>query len=161
MILLSHQFDCDIAHLCDCCEQIASLPLRQNKESLEVLMVTSRDTGRWVVPKGWPMDGKKDWTAAEIEALEEAGAKGHIGKSPIGFYHYLKRMDGREDIPCHVTVYPMVVETLKKRWKERKERKRKWFSLKASAKRVDEEDLARLLKDLETSDLPKQLRKRF
>ena len=130
-------------------DQIAALPVYWDKTGrLRVLMVTSRDRGRWVMPKGWLMDGKKPWRAAEIEALEEAGAVGFISKTSIGTYHYSKRV-GKRAIPCRVTVYPMLVEKLKSRWKERKERKRHWFSPKKAAKLVEEKDLSDLLTDLE------------
>ena len=128
--------------------QIAALPVRwDDKGKLRVLMVTSRGTGRWVLPKGWMIDGCKPWRAAEIEALEEAGARGHIGATPLGTYAYDKLMDDGTSVPCLVTVYPMHVERLKRRWKERDERERRWFSPKGAAKRVDEPDLKRLLLD--------------
>ena len=74
-------------------EQIAALPIHwDTKGRPRVLMVTSRDTGRWVMPKGWHMDGKKPWNAAKLEALEEAGAVGFVSDRPIGQYHYLKRL---------------------------------------------------------------------
>lgn len=111
-------------------------------------MVTSRDSGRWVMPKGWMMDGRKPWDAAAIEALEEAGAKGHVGTEPIGTYRYPKILAGGHIVPCVVRVYPMFVETLLRDWKERQERKRKWFSPKAAARRVAEQELADLLETL-------------
>ncbi|MCI5112213.1 MAG: NUDIX domain-containing protein [Marivita sp.] len=130
-------------------DQIAALPVHWDKTGkLRVLMVTSRDRGRWVMPKGWEMDGKKPWHAAEIEALEEAGAVGFISDTPIGHYHYDKRLENGKKLPCRVTLYPMLVDTLKKRWKERKERKRHWFSPKKAAKLVEEKELASLLKAL-------------
>lgn len=130
-------------------EQIAALPMRRDaNDRVKVLMVTSRDTGRWVMPKGWQMDGKKPWHAAEIEALEEAGAKGHIGSQMIGTYRYGKILDDGKVLPCVVEVYPMFVEKLMRDWKERKERKRKWFTPKAAAHRVDEPELAELLRRL-------------
>jgi len=129
--------------------QIAALPVHMDKTGkLRVLMVTSRETRRWVMPKGWLMDGKKPWHAAEIEALEEAGAVGFVSNRPIGDYHYLKGLDEGSSVPCLVTVYPMVVEKLKRRWKERKERKRHWFSLKEAARLVDEPELTALLQSL-------------
>lgn len=130
-------------------EQIAALPIRWDaKDRVSVLMVTSRGTGRWVMPKGWEMDGKKPWRAAEIEALEEAGAKGYIGHTMLGTYRYPKIMDDGRIVPCLVRVYPMVVEKLLRDWKERKHRTRRWFSPKAAAKRVDEQELAALLMTL-------------
>ena len=130
-------------------EQIAALPVQWDKNGkLRVLMVTSRDRGRWVMPKGWQMDGKKPWRAAEIEALEEAGAVGFISDTAIGHYHYDKRLNDGKKIPCRVTLYPMVVEKLKRRWKERKQRKRHWFAPKKAAKLVDEKELADLLRGI-------------
>lgn len=130
-------------------QQIAAMPVHFDKKGkLWVLMVTSRDTGRWVMPKGWLMDGKKPWHAAEIEALEEAGAVGFVSDEPMGVYHYDKGLGRGRSVRCRVTVYPMMVEKLKRRWKERKERKRRWFSPKKAAKLVDEKELAALLNDL-------------
>lgn len=133
-------------------KQIAALPLRwDNNGKLRVLMVTSRDRGRWVMPKGWTIDGKKPWQAAKIEALEEAGAVGFISDEPIGAYGYDKRLEKERSIQCRVTVYPMVVEKLKRRWKERDERKRHWFSLGKASKLVEEPELAEMLKKLATN----------
>ncbi len=130
-------------------QQIAALPVHRDKKGrLRVLMVTSRDTGRWVMPKGWLMDGKKPWRAAEIEALEEAGAVGFISNTAIGTYHYAKLLDDGRSLLCRVTVYPMMVEHLKRRWKERKERKRHWFSPKKAARLVEETELTALLTEL-------------
>ena len=130
-------------------DQIAALPVHWDKNGkLRVLMVTSRDRGRWVMPKGWQMDGKKPWRAAEIEALEEAGAVGFISDTPIGHYHYDKRLDDGTSTPCRVMLYPMVVEKLKRRWKERKQRKRHWFSPKKAAKLIEEKELSELLREV-------------
>jgi hypothetical protein len=101
------------------------------------------------MPKGWLMDGKKPWHSAEIEALEEAGAIGFISDIAIGEYHYIKRLDRQAKVRCRVVVYPMVVEKLKKRWKERKERKRHWFSPRKAAKLVEEKELSALLRGLD------------
>ncbi|MEM0948729.1 MAG: NUDIX hydrolase [Pseudomonadota bacterium] len=141
-------------------EQIAALPVRWDKSGKpRILMVTSRDTGRWVMPKGWLMDGKKPWQAAKIEALEEAGAVGYVSDQPIGEYRYNKRLgvDAQSDLPCRVTVFPMIVERLKRHWKEQKERKRHWFSFQKAAKLVDEKDLSSLLNKLAKD--PKKLSK--
>jgi 8-oxo-dGTP pyrophosphatase MutT (NUDIX family) len=127
-------------------DQIAALPLRRKKNGkLEVLLITSRDTGRWVLPKGWRMKGKSPWRAAEIEALEEAGVTGRIAKPEIGSYRYDKQLDDGQSIPCEVLVYPMLVRRLKRNWKERAERERHWFSPKRAARAVDEPDLEALL----------------
>lgn len=130
-------------------EQIAALPMRWDKSGdLRILLITSRDTGRWVMPKGWTMDGFKPWAAAEIEALEEAGAQGYISKELIGTYRYPKVMEDGRIVPCRVRVYPMIVDRLLKTWKERSERRRKWFAPKVAAGKVAEEDLSELLMTL-------------
>ncbi|MCB1509721.1 MAG: NUDIX domain-containing protein, partial [Hyphomicrobiaceae bacterium] len=73
--------------------QIAALPYRRRDDGVfEVCLVTSRDTGRWVLPKGWPMRGRTNWEAAAREAYEEAGLVGEIEKSPVGRFPYWKRM---------------------------------------------------------------------
>ena len=140
----------------DIAKQIAALPVRWDKRGrVRVLMVTSRDTGRWVMPKGWLMDGKKPWHAAKIEALEEAGAVGFVADQSIGHYHYKKRLENGGKVLCCVTVYPMIVDGLKRRWKERKQRKRHWFSLRKAARLVNEDELTALLRDLARN--PEQL----
>jgi len=128
-------------------KQIAALPLRWSKRgNLKVLLITSRETKRWVMPKGWPMEGKKPWRAAEIEALEEAGVQGVMSKSSIGKYRYLKKLSDGEKVSCEVKLFPMYVHKMRKKWPEKKERTRRWFSVKAAAKRVREPQLTAILK---------------
>jgi len=127
--------------------QIAALPIGKDKKGrIKILMITSRDTGRWVLPKGWTMKGKTHWAAAKIEALEEAGAVGYVADESIGFYHYDKVLDNSDRLPCRVHVYPMMIDRLRRNWKERGQRKRRWFTPKSAAKRVDEPELAALLR---------------
>ena len=129
--------------------QVAALPLRwDDRGRLRILMVTSRDSGRWVMPKGWTMDGKTPWRAAEIEAREEAGAIGRISSTPIGTYVYDKRLKGGARVPCLVTLFPLLVSRLEQRWKEAAQRRRRWFSVDAAARAVNEAELARILADL-------------
>lgn len=129
-------------------QQIAALPLRWKDGTVEVLMITSRDTGRWVVPKGWTMKDRKPWAAAAIEALEEAGAKGYIAREVFGTYSYDKILEDGSAQPCRVRVYPMAVEKLKSDWKEADERTRKWFALAEAADLVDEKELSEMLRRL-------------
>ncbi len=127
--------------------QVAALPLRWDKKGkLKVLLVTSRGTGRWVMPKGWCMDGKKNWRAAEIEALEEAGVVGEVSEEPLGTFRYGKRLDNGKTVTVKVELYPMLVGKLKRSWKERKQRERRWFSPSGAARRVDEPQLEELLR---------------
>ena len=129
--------------------QVAALPMRRDDRGrLRVMLVTSRETGRWVVPKGWPMDGLKPWRAAAIEALEEAGAEGAVERGPLGTYDYDKRLSDGSLLPCRVTLYPLHVEELRDRWKERAERKRRWFDPAEAATLVDEPQLSTILEGL-------------
>jgi 8-oxo-dGTP pyrophosphatase MutT (NUDIX family) len=129
--------------------QVAALPLRWDDNGrLRVLMVTSRDSGRWVMPKGWAMEGKEPWRAAQIEALEEAGVTGDVSQEPIGVYCYDKVLPDGTKVSCRVTLFPMIVRGLKRRWKERAERKRRWFSVKGAARAVNEPELVNILAEL-------------
>jgi 8-oxo-dGTP pyrophosphatase MutT (NUDIX family) len=124
--------------------QYAALPYRAH-DDLEVLLITSRETGRWVLPKGWPMKGRKPHACAAREALEEAGVKGRIGKNAIGAYRYVKRLAEDAAIPCSVQVYPLRVERQLKCWPEQGQRSLAWFSAADAASLVDEDELATLI----------------
>ena len=124
--------------------QYATLAYRTLPE-LEILLVSSRETARWVIPKGWPKKGRKPHAAAALEAFEEAGVTGTISKSPIGAYNYDKRLSDGDVITCTVEVYPMMVEVELADWPEREQRTRQWFSLTAAAEAVEEDTLTRLI----------------
>ena len=125
-------------------KQIAALPYRRHGKGVDVLLITSRETKRWVIPKGWPMPGKTDWVAAAVEAFEEAGLEGNIGEQSLGTYHYVKRKKSG-DVDCEVVVYPLEVSELLRNWPERHERKRKWFPAKVAAGKVNEEGLKAII----------------
>lgn len=103
------------------------------------------------------MEGKKPWKAAEIEALEEAGLRGRMSRDRIGTYGYDKVLADGSKQPCKVSLYPMFVEKALPDWKERKERRRRWFSPKAAAKAVNEPELSDLLRRIARK--PKKLRR--
>lgn len=126
--------------------QTGTLCYRIVKDHPEILLITSRDTGRWVVPKGWPMQGKSLPEAARIEAWEEAGAEGKVFDHVLGMYGYQKRQNGDEPLHCIVTLFPMKVKRLIDDFPEAGQRKRKWFSPRKAAERVDEADLALILR---------------
>lgn len=84
--------------------------LARKTNALEILVITSRDTGRWVIPKGWPMQGKQAHEVAEREAYEEAGVKGKVQRAAIGAYVYQKRKDHGLEISCKVQVHALEVE---------------------------------------------------
>jgi 8-oxo-dGTP pyrophosphatase MutT (NUDIX family) len=131
--------------------QYAALPYRLT-DGVEILLLTSRETGRWVLPKGWPMPGKSPSAAAKREALEEAGVVGRVGKRPIGQFHYDKRLANGALVTCKVLVYPLAVERQRKRWPERRQRTLGWFTPAEAARVVLEPELAILLNDFVPPD---------
>ena len=125
--------------------QVAALPVRRNPDgSLDVLLVTSRETRHWVIPKGWPWPEREDHLAAAEEAREEAGVLGLVLSGSIGSYTYCKRHpDG--PIPVRVHVYLLEVSEELASWPERDQRDRAWFELSDAATKVDEPELRDLL----------------
>jgi 8-oxo-dGTP pyrophosphatase MutT (NUDIX family) len=113
-----------------------------------VLLVTSRETGRWMLPKGW---AKKRLSAGELtakEAYEEAGIEGQVIGGRIGSYTYLKQLPGKRTIECKVDVFPMRVARLLDEWPENKQRRREWFTLAQAAQQVEEGQLVTMLLQL-------------
>ena len=106
--------------------QYAALPWRQAGRRLEILLITSRETRRWVIPKGWPMKGLAPHEAAAVEAIEEAGVEGEIQAGPLGSYRYLKRIKDNHTIPIQVIVFPLHVLSQGDQWKEKGERQLRW-----------------------------------
>jgi 8-oxo-dGTP pyrophosphatase MutT (NUDIX family) len=128
--------------------QVAALPLAVGDDgNARVLLVTSRDSKRWVIPKGWPMKGRSARDAAAQEALEEAGIVGRTSDSPIGTYLYLKRRDRLVDI-CRVDVYVLMVERQLKNWREKGQRQVRWLTPHEAAGLVDEPGLIGILRRL-------------
>lgn len=128
--------------------QFGALCWRMHRGRAEVLLITSRDTGRWVIPKGWPMEGKSAAQSAAQEAWEEAGVKGAPGQEALGLYAYAKARKTKEALPCVVTVFPLRVEGLAARFPERKERRRRWFGADRAARLVAEPELRALLQGI-------------
>lgn len=130
--------------------QYAALCFRVRKKKLQVLMITSRRNKRWVLTKGWPMDGKSGAEAAAQEAWEEAGVRGKIGDNSIGIYTYIKQAEKKAEVdqPCAVMVYPLKVKSVAGKYPEKGQRVRKWMSCKKAARKVWEPELAELLRGL-------------
>jgi 8-oxo-dGTP pyrophosphatase MutT (NUDIX family) len=127
--------------------QYAALPYRRRGNSrTEIMLVTSRETGRWVIPKGWPQKRKKPHTAAAREAREEAGVVGKIEHDPIGTYSYEKRLKSGALIACEVRVFPLKVQRQKRGWPEKEEREARWFSRKDASKAVREPALRNIIR---------------
>ncbi len=116
---------------------------------MEVLLVTSRETRRWVIPKGWPMDHLIDSNAAKMEAFEEAGVDGHVKREAVGTYDYEKRLITGDMVACRVSVFALQVTEEHKKWPEKRERKRQWFKPHEAAWEVDEPGLKEILRSLD------------
>lgn len=114
---------------------------------VEVLLITSRDTGRWVLPKGWPKKGEKGGSSALREAREEAGVVGHLTADAPDFYFYDKVMPNAPALPCCVAVHRIAVSYLEFDFPEKSERHREWFSPAQAAAAVAEPELQALLSD--------------
>lgn len=125
--------------------QCAALPYRVRGSRIEIALVTSRGTGRWIIPKGWPEPGLDLWEAAANEAFEEAGLTGKVEPRAIGSFRYLKKLHLLASALCEVEVYPLKVEAEHADWPESSGRERAWFRQKDAAAAVDERDLAELI----------------
>ncbi len=125
--------------------QVAALPLRLAKNGdIEIMLVTSRETGRWIIPKGWTSKRLKDCKAAAREAREEAGVKGKIFRDAIGTYRYIKREIGNGAL-IEVRVFLLKVSKRCKRWPEKRERRRAWFDIEHAANKVSDPELSTII----------------
>jgi 8-oxo-dGTP pyrophosphatase MutT (NUDIX family) len=122
--------------------QFAALPWRVGEGGRrQVLLLTTRDTHRWMIPKGWPLKGRKPAEVASQEAYEEAGLVGHIvSKRPLGVFHYEKQLT-RESRLCQVRVFSFRVERQLDDWPEKQQRETKWFDATEAAALVEEDGL--------------------
>jgi uncharacterized protein Yka (UPF0111/DUF47 family)/8-oxo-dGTP pyrophosphatase MutT (NUDIX family) len=136
--------------------QIAALPYRPEGNAIDapihILLVTSRGTGRWVIPKGNPMSGVIAHSAAAMEAEEEAGVRGMVCPTPLGSYRYRKRRNTGASLMVDVDVFPLAVTHELETWKEQSERERRWFTLNEAADAVDETDLRDLIRSFGPSE---------
>ncbi|HAC01216.1 NUDIX hydrolase [Brevundimonas naejangsanensis] len=125
--------------------QVAALPWRHGADGVEIMMITSRETRRWVIPKGNRMAGKTDAEAAVIEAYEEAGVQGDVMGAPIGWFRYGKRLKSGRVKATIASVYPLEVFIQLGAWPEDAQRERRWMSASAAAAAVDEAELSELI----------------
>lgn len=127
--------------------QTGALPWRlAGKAGIEVLLVTGRRSGRWMIPKGWPIPGKSLAEAAAQEAFEEAGVVGTVDPRPIGTFRHLKQLNVAGDLEVDIVVHPLWVDRELEKYPELGQRKRKWFKAKEAAKRVDSPELSELIR---------------
>ena len=130
-------------------QQYAALPYRRLADGiLEVMLVTSRGTGRWVIPKGWPAPGRLPQDSAALEAMEEGGLLGRIGDRSIGFYHYEKTFGDGSAVLCKVQIFALEFEEQLSSWPEQYQRSTQWFALEEAADAVQERELSAIIRSL-------------
>jgi 8-oxo-dGTP pyrophosphatase MutT (NUDIX family) len=121
--------------------QVAALPWRKGEQGVEILLVTTRTTKRWLIPKGWSMYGKADHEAAAIEAYEEAGVRGIADAMPVGRYGYLKLLKSGKPRHLNVQVFAIAVDDVLDDWPEKSERERQWVSPQQALALIGEVEL--------------------
>lgn len=127
--------------------QSAALCYRTRKGAKEVLLITSRDRGRWILPKGWPIDGLDGAGTAAQEAWEEAGVQpAKVKRKPVGQFHYAKVLNNGASAPVEANVYSIEVKELADDYPEAHERTRNWVAPKAAAELVEEPELKEMLR---------------
>ena len=140
------------SHKSDVRSQFAALCYRIRRDKPEILLITGRGSGRWIVPKGWPMDGMTPAASAAREAWEEAGVTGKVFDRCLGLFSYSKTIGGA-GLPIVAMVYPVRVKSLAAKYPEKGQRVRKWFSSKKAASLVAQPELARIIKDFDPGQL--------
>lgn len=137
--------------------QVAALPLRKGPSGeLQILILTSRETRRWIIPKGWPKKGIDDCIAAAEEAREEAGLVGVVQKRPMGSYRGFKRLDtGFQFVIVRVFRFDVIGEL--EIWREKGQRLTRWASLEQATALIDEPGLLTLLAGLKRESKPRAL----
>ncbi len=141
------------SHKSDVRTQFAALCYRLHNGKPEVLLITTRGTQRWIIPKGWPMHDKTPADSAMQEAWEEAGVIGKPSNTCLGIFSYTKFVSPDDGLPCIAMVYPVKVKKLANTFPETGQRRRKWFSLKKAAARVNEPELAAIIKSFDARSL--------
>ncbi|HLK23421.1 MAG TPA: NUDIX hydrolase [Caulobacteraceae bacterium] len=135
--------------------QYAALPYRVEGGRIRILLITSRRSRRWVIPKGWPIGGLAPPEAAAAEAAEEAGLIGRVEPQPLGSYRYMKMgKDAETARAIQVIAFPFLVEDTAPAWKEQGQRQLRWFRYQEAATRVAEPALRRLIVDFGEARTP-------
>jgi len=129
--------------------QVGALCWRIGKGGLRVLLITSRDTGRWIVPKGWVIDPLDPAASALTEAWEEAGVQGRASGGRIGQFVYPKVLADGIALPVRVDLFPVEVLRLKRRFPEADQRERSWFTRDEAARRLSDPAIAQLVRTFE------------
>ncbi len=125
--------------------QYAALPWRKVKGKMEILLITTSNARLWIVPKGWPIEGRTPSESAAQEALEEAGLEGEIAAEPLGSFRHHKQAKSGETILCTVYLYPMEVTSQRESWPEKHLRESRWYSVQEALHRIKNPNLRRLI----------------
>jgi 8-oxo-dGTP pyrophosphatase MutT (NUDIX family) len=137
-------------------QQVGAIPLiRDHEGQLCIVLVTTRGSGRWTIPKGNIMAKLENHKAAEREAREEAGLVGRITKKPIGSYQFWKRQDAHWSL-AEVTVFVLLVERQLDDFKEKGQRDIKAFRPEDAVDAVYESGLGALIRQAVTLSPPDQ-----
>ncbi|WP_245411961.1 NUDIX hydrolase [Methylocella silvestris] len=113
--------------------------------SLEVLLITTRRSKRWIVPKGDPIKGLNPARSAAREAFEEAGVRGSVADKPFGSFRFHKTLEGAPSLLCHVRIYPLLVKEQMRDWPEAQQRDLCWFEPAEAQKAVNDRGLQELI----------------
>ena len=124
--------------------QFAALCWRIKNDKLQVCLITRRTRKRWIIPKGWPMNGQTPANAAATEAFEEAGVSGEVFDLCLGVYSHSKPQKV-DNAPIITMVYPLHVTHVHSKWPEKHERRRKWLSPRKAAKKLSEPALKEIV----------------
>ena len=120
--------------------QVAALPIRTKNGQVQVLLVTTRGCGAWIIPKGCRSRKLNDAATAAREAREEAGVVGQVKSQPVGKYLHQRR-DGSHE----VAVYELEVSSQRRKWPECRIRKRRWVTVKEACNLTSQPGLRNLL----------------
>jgi 8-oxo-dGTP pyrophosphatase MutT (NUDIX family) len=124
-----------------------------------VLLITSLNSKRWIIPKGWPETDLSPAENAAREAFEEAGVAGKIAAEPVGSYHYLKEKKDGGGMPCTVDVFALAVTKQLDDWPEKGARELLWLPPEQAAIKVSEPALRQLLRNFRKQLPPQKARR--
>jgi 8-oxo-dGTP pyrophosphatase MutT (NUDIX family) len=122
--------------------RVGALAVRSHKGRLQVAIVTTRGSGRWIIPKGRRERGMEDHEVAALEAFEEAGViTSHSAHEPLQVC-----LKGRRK--THLMIHVLHIDRLLTRWPERRERHRRLVELEDLRKWIQSRRLRRAVRDL-------------
>jgi hypothetical protein len=126
--------------------QYGALPYREIKSGVEFLLVTSRETRRWIIPKGWPQGGVPPYRAPQPKKLSRRRELSERSAKKIGSYWYDKIIESGATLRCRVRVFPLRVTRQFKKWPEKRQRRTQWHSAAQASRRVGETYLRQIFR---------------